>query len=98
MTYVGHKKRQCVFFSHRGTVNRCVQLFKVYGLCGRKNATETRRVACACTRHSTWSILEKLSPHRERERERKKTHSPWVELVDDALEADDSEEPGAEAG
>lgn len=74
------------FFSHRGTVNRCVQLFKVYGLCGRKNATETRRVACACTRtrRSTLSILEKLSPHEERERERKKpTHqgsNSWMML------------------
>lgn len=34
----------------------------------------------------------------EREKEREKTHSPGVELVDDALEADDSEESGAEAG
>lgn len=40
----------------------------------------------------TWHVLEKLSsPERE-------NHSPGVELVDDAFEADDSEEPGAEPG
>lgn len=57
------------------------------------SATVTSRVCTAGAHALTWRLSEKLSPRLRREK-----NSPGVELVDDAFEADDGEEPGAEAG